>query len=126
VRNISEDKGLTAKIVASKGAFKLTVDENGNGTLSSTVGKVTFSGSPVIEKIGAKIKMVSVTFSPGEDKKVKYHATFDLKVAKLSVSGGFDMEELITSCSGLLCKAEKAMKGRHQAYELELQRIMGH
>lgn len=122
----SEDKGLTAKIVATKGPFKLTVDADGKGTLSSTAGNVTFSGSPVLDKAGANIKMVSVTFSPAEGREVKYHATFDLKVAKLSVSGGFDLEELITSCSGLLCKAAKAMKGRHQAYELELQRIMGH
>ena len=119
----SENKGLTAKIVKSKGPFKLTVDADGQGTLSGTFGNVTFSGSPVLEKIGAKIKFISVTFSPADANKVKYHATFDLRVAKMAVSGGFDMEELITTCSGLLCKAAKAMKGRHQAYELELQRI---
>jgi len=122
----SQDKGMTTKIVRSKGAFKLTLDENGNATLSATVGKVTFSGASTLEKIGANIKSVNVSFSNGGGSIVNYHATFDLKVAKIAISGNFDVEKLVTSCSGLLCQAARAMKGRHQAYEMELQRIMGH
>ena len=55
---------------------------------------------------------------------VGYTATFDLKYIKLSVSGSFNLEELITSCSGLLCRAARSLKGRHQAYDLELKKIM--
>ena len=58
--------------------------------------------------------------------KVGYNATFDLEFIKLSVLGDFDLETLITSCSGLLCRAARAMKGRHRAYDAELQRIMGY
>ncbi|WP_278248886.1 hypothetical protein [Phytopseudomonas dryadis] len=36
----------------------------------------------------------------------------------------FDLEALITACSGLLCQAARVMKGRHKAYERELERIM--
>lgn len=120
----SKDKGLTGKIVRSKGGFKLTVDQSGEATLSATAGVLTFSGSSTLEKIGIKIKFITVVFSSGVGHKVNYHASFDLKVAKISISGSFDIEDLILSCSGLLCIAARAMKGRHKAYELELQKIM--
>jgi len=122
----SQDKGLTTKIVRSKGAFKLTVDQNGNARLTGKVGAVSFSGSDTLDKIGASIKFVNVSFSNGGSGNVKYTAMIDIKSAKIAISGSFNMEKLITSCSGLLCKAARALKGRHQAYDMELQRIMGH
>jgi len=122
----SEDKGMTAKIVASKAGAKLTIDQNGNATLSGNTGAVTFTGSPVLERIGVKIKRVSISFNNKGGMNIGYRATFDLLYMKLTVMGDFDLEELITSCSGLLCKAARALKGRHHAYDLELQKIMGH
>ena len=122
----SNDREMTVKIVRSKGPFKLTVDQSGHATLSASAGKMNFSGSPALEKIGANIKSVSVNFSNGGGSKVNYHASFDIKVAKIAFTGDFDIEELIASCSGLLCQAAKAMKGRHQMYEIELKKIMGH
>lgn len=122
----SKDKGMTVKLMAQKGGAKLTVDQDGNATLSGSAGILTFSGTPVLEKIGAKIKRVSVSFEHKEGMKVDYTATFDLEYIKLSVLGDFDLEALITSCSGLLCQAARALKGRNQAYDMELQRIMGY
>lgn len=122
----SEDKGMTAKIVASKAGAKLTIDQNGNATLSGNTGAVTFTGSPVLERIGVKIKRVSISFNNKGGMNIGYRATFDLLYMKLTVMGDFDLEELITSCSGLLCKAARALKGKHHAYDLELQKIMGH
>lgn len=122
----SKDKGMTTKIVRSKGPFRLEVDQDGNARLWGTAGMLTFSGGSTLDKIGANIRNVSVSFSSGGGSKIDYRAEFDLKVAKIGISGGFDIEELITSCSGLLCKAARAMKQRHQLYELELQKIMGH
>ena len=122
----SEDKGVTAKIMYSKGPFKLSVDQDGNAKLSGSAGILTFSGSAALEAIGAKLKYVSVSFTQGEGKNINYHASFDLKVAKLAVSGSFNLEELITACSGLLCRAARALKGRQKRIDDELQRIMGH
>jgi len=122
----SQDKGVTSKIVRSKGPFRLEVDQDGNARLSGVAGTLTFSGATTLDRIGANIRAVSISFSSVGGSKVTYHAEFDLKVAKIGVSGGFDVEELITSCSGLLCQAARAMKRRHQLYELELQKIMGH
>lgn len=122
----SKDKGTTLKILAQKGGARLAIDQDGNATLSGSAGMLTFSGAPVLKQIGVKIKRVSISFSNEGGMGVGYVATYDLEYIKLSVSGSFDLEELITSCSGLLCQAARAMNGRHQAYDLELQRIMGH
>ncbi|EXJ12213.1 MULTISPECIES: hypothetical protein [Nitrincola] len=122
----SKNKGMTAKIMAEKGNAQLTVDHNGNATLSGSAGMLTFSGTPVLENVGAKIKRININFRNEEGMKVDYTATFDLEYIKLSVMGDFDLEELMTSCSGLLCQAARAFKGRDRAYNMELQRIMGH
>jgi len=122
----SKDKGMTVKIMAKKGGARLTVDQNGKATLSNTAGIVTFSGSPALDKIGAKIKRVSVSFNNKGSMRVGYSATFDLEYIKLTVIGDFDLEKLITSCSGILCKAARTLKGRHHAYDVKMQKIIGH
>ncbi len=121
----SKNKGITAKIVRSKGPFRLTVNEEGKARLSGKFGVINFSGTPVLDKIGANIKSISVNFSYGGDDIVKYHASFDLKVAKIGIYGEFDFEELIMSCSGLLCQAARLIKGRNHAYDAKLREIMG-
>ncbi|UJF22832.1 hypothetical protein [Shewanella sp. OMA3-2] len=121
----SKDKGLTTNIMVEKGKAKLVVDQNGNATLSGTAGSLTFSGTPVLNKLGVKIKRVTVDFENKGAMKVGYNATFNLEAISLTVMGDFDLEDLITSCSGLLCRAARALKGRHNAYDVELQRIMG-
>ncbi len=121
----SKDKGMTVKIMAKKGNAKLTVDQHGNATLSGSAGSLTFSGSPALEQIGAKIKRVSISFSNQDGMQVGYSATYSLEVISVTVNGDFDLEALITSCSGLLCRAARALKGRHREYDQELQEIMG-
>ena len=121
----ASDKGLTTKIVRQSGNFKLSVDQNGQVTLSGSAGALTYSGNPALQTIGTKFKRVSVAFSNGEGGIVNYKASFSLAVFSLSVSGSFDIEELITSCSGLLCKAANLLRQRNSAQEQELQRIMG-
>ncbi len=121
----SKNKGLTTKIMVEKGPAKLIVDQSGNAKLSSSAGIITFSGSPVLDEIGTKIKSFSISFNNKGNMQVGYTATVNLKIVAMTVVGDFDLEELITSCSGILCKAAKALKGRHHAYEMELQEIMG-
>ena len=123
----SKNKGVTTKIVRKKGNFKITVDGQGNATLSGAVGMMTFKASSALEGLGAKVRNISISFSKGDGNDVKYTAMFAfIGVATVSVTGKFNIEELILSCSGLLCKAARALKGRHRAYEMELQKIMGH
>lgn len=122
----SKDNGMTVKILAQKGSAKLTVDQNGKATLSGSAGRLTFSGAPVLDKLGVKIKRASISFNNMDKMKIGYTATFDLEYIKLSVFGNFDLDELITSCSGLLCRAARAIKGRHRAYDMALRKVMGY
>lgn len=55
-----------------------------------------------------------------------YALSADLEGVVFEVSGSFYLEELITSCSGLLCQVARALKGRRNGYDRELQRIMGY
>jgi hypothetical protein len=122
----SKNEGVTSKIIRSKGNFKVTVDADGNATLSGSVGMLTFKADKALSGLGAKVKNVSIFFTKGQGADVKYTATFKfVDVASISVSGFFNVEKLILSCSGLLCKAARALKGRNSAYDLELRRIMG-
>lgn len=121
----SKDKGLTAKIVASKGSAKITIDENGKAVLSNSAGMVIFNGDPALKQIGAKVKRVNILFSNQDGMNIGYKASFDLGIGKVSVSGSFDLEKLILSCSGILCKAARALKDRNSSYDRELERIMG-
>ena len=121
----SENSGATAKIVREKGNFKITVDHHGQAVLSGQTGSLTFSGSAALNTVGAKIKRVAINFTKGEGNSVEYRATFSLEIISVTVGGDFDIEQLITSCTGLLCKAANSMKRRHDLYEIELQTIMG-
>lgn len=60
------------------------------------------------------------------DGNVHFIAGIDLKITTFTVSGDFNIVDLITACSGLLCQAARLLKGRNLAAESELQRIMGY
>lgn len=122
----SEDKGLTAKIVAQKGSFKISVDQSGNASLSSSVGIVTFKGSPALESLGLKLKRASISFTRGEGFTASYIASFNFGVFVGSYSGIVDVERLIIACSGLLCIASRGIKGRDKHLEDELNKAMGY
>ncbi len=123
----SKNKGVTTKIVRSKGNFTLRVDKNGKATLSGSAGILTFKGDSALTDLGAKLKNASISFSKGDGDNIKYTAMFSfVGVASISITGLFNIEELILSCSGLLCIAARALKGSHHAYDMELQRVMGY
>jgi len=94
------DNKLTASILSQKGSAKLTVDRHGNATLSNSAGIVTFKGSPALDSVGLKIKSVSVNFTNQDGMEIGYTAAVDVKAMTVMVSGSFDLEKMITSCSG--------------------------
>lgn len=122
----SADKGLTSEIILDKGGAKLTVDQQGNAKLSGNAGVLTFSGKSALDQVGVTVKRVSADFTNEDGMNIRYSVTADLKIISVSTSGKLDLEKLITACSGLLCRAARALKGRHQAYDMELQRVMGY
>jgi hypothetical protein len=126
----SQDKGLTTKITLSKGSFKLALDDQGNAMLSSKVGILTFNGSPTLKKMGLNLKTMNASFWTESDNRIHYLATYGINVGSRTVSvgveGSFDIEELITSCSGLLCQAARHLKGFDSNVDAQMQQIMGY
>lgn len=122
----SQDKGKTISIVMGKEPFKLSVDANGNAALSSKVGILTFDGSEALEQIGLSIRALNVRFSNQGDGDVGYTASFDFKAISIGVSGTFNIEQMITACSGWLCQAARHLKGFDSNIDAQMQQIMGH
>ncbi len=110
-----------------KGPFQVNVDQKGRATLTGRAGIVSFSGDKALREIGAQVKSVSISFSNGGNGTVNYMASFSFpgKVASIHISGSFNIEKLITSCSGLLCQAARAAQDRNRVHDIELQKIMG-
>ena len=121
----SEDEGLTTAIMAKKGNARLIINQNGKATLSGAAGILTFCGKPALEKLGVAIKRVKVNFSNEGNMTVGYSATFTLEIISMTVKGRFDLEALITSCSGLVCQAARAFRRRNRTLDMELKKIMG-
>jgi hypothetical protein len=118
---------MTTNIVRKKGNFKLTVDQDGNATLSGSVGSLNFKGDSALSGLGAKIKNVSIMFSRREGNNVIYTAMYSFGgAANITISGNFDMEKLLKSCSGFLCHAVRAAKKKDAAYDMEMKRSIGY
>lgn len=124
----SKNKGLTRKIVLKKGNFKVKINEDGKVKIHGSAGAFTFNGGAALEGLGAKLKMASISFSKGDGDDINYKASFSFYggVGAISVSGSFDIIELISSCSGLLCQAARDIRSRNNSQGRRLQEIMGH
>lgn len=122
----TKNKGLTTKIVRKKGNFKITIDQNGKVKLHGSAGVLSFNGGTALEAIGAKVKFATIHFSKAEGDNINYKANFSFAggVASILLTGTFNIEDLITSCSGLLCQAARLLKGNNKINEKRLKEIM--
>ncbi|WP_104025518.1 hypothetical protein [Vibrio hyugaensis] len=121
----SSKKGITTSIMLKAGNAKLTVNQNGDCVLSGKAGIVTFKGKGVLEELGVEVKRIGVSFKIAEDGNVEYSGTMTWGFFSVSVKGIFNAEELILSCSGLLCRAARAYKNRPDQIERQLATAMG-
>ena len=71
------------------------------------------------------IKRVKVNFSNEGDMIIGYSATFTLEIVSMTIKGKFDLEALITSCSGFLCQAARALTRKDRTLDMELEKITG-
>jgi len=123
----STNEGLTTKIFREAGAFRLTVDQEGNVELTGKAGVVRMSGTPTLDKLGVALRRLTVNFLGDENGDIRYTAGVGVKGGgTLTVSGSFNIVKLITACSGLVCQAARHLKGHGPAADLELQRAMGY
>jgi len=120
-----ENEGLTKKLVTSAGPLKLKVDEDGNGSLMGSVGVVNFSASDAIKDIGLSFKGASVAFGSDRNGNLTYRASFTFVGITPLIRGTIDVEKLIMSCSGLACRAARAIGNRQDLVDMELRKAMG-
>jgi hypothetical protein len=123
----TQNSGMTTKIVMDKGAFKLSVDEDGNAELTGKLGHLRFTAGPTLEKIGLGMRRISVSFAGKQDGDVDFVADVGMpNKATVTFYGTFNIVKLITECSGMLCQAARLLKGFDAATDAKLQQIMGY
>lgn len=120
-----KDEELTARLIRQAGPVRLAIDDRGSATLSGSAGHLAFSASEALTQLGVKIKFATVMMMVGEDGSLRYNATFRSPYASASIAGSIDVERLITHCSGLLCRAARALQTRPRHLDHELSRAMG-
>ena len=117
----SNNEGITTKLVRKAGPFTMRIDEKGRVELSGKMGHFKFDGKPTLEKMGVDLKMASLMFSNAGNNRLNYSAKIKLAAVELEYSSTLDVEELLLSCSGLLCIAARAMKDRTNQIDRSLQ-----
>lgn len=112
---------LTASIVKDRGRFSLRVDHNGRAKLSGKAGVVRFSATEEVNQFGLDLKLASIMFFGTDSEKIRYTATFKFAGGlDIKFSSSLDVEKLVLSCSGLLCRAARSLKQRHKMIDKSL------
>ena len=117
----SNNEGITTKLVRKAGPFTMRIDEKGKVELSGKMGHFKFDGKPTLEKMGVDLKMASLMFSNGGHNQLNYSAKIKLAAVEFEYSSTLNIEELMLSCSGLLCIAARGMKDRTNQIDRSLQ-----
>lgn len=121
-----KNEGVTSSLIREAGNVRLTVDQNGNASLSGKAGSTRFSASEATKQLGIAVRRVTVMMSVDDDGNLRYNASFDFPVASVTVRGSIDVEALILACSGLLCRAARLINGRSVQRDRQLQEAMGY
>lgn len=114
------NKGITVNLLKQAGGFRIAVDSRGIAVITGRAGAFTFSSEEAFNTFGLAVKSASIEFHSDGENFVGYRGTINLALFTLTVDGRFDVEQLILACSGLLCRAARALKGRSLLYERQL------
>ncbi len=115
---------ITTALIRDKGPFSLSIDNNGNASLSGKAGVVKFSVSDELKEYGADFRYASIMFSGNRHGMITYKASAGIG-ATITVSGVLDVENLILNCSGLLCIAARALKNRAHMIDKSINASIG-
>ena len=115
---------MTASILREAGPVKLKVSDDGTATLSGQSGKVTYSASTVLSEVGVQIRRVGISMSVNDEGNLQYQARFWTGAITLNTRGTIDVEALLLTCSGMLCRAARALQKRTGLIEQKLDRAL--
>lgn len=120
------DAGITAKLMREAGRVTVSVDHTGMATITGRAGVVVVSVAEATDALGVYVRAVTILMSADGSGGIRYNAEFRLGVAAVGVSGSIDIERLILSCSGLVCRAARMLNGRSDQLNRQLLEAMGH
>ena len=121
----SKDSGLTSNILMNSRNATLTIDQEGQVSLSSSLGILVFNGDSAINSMGIAFKRVKVIFSNSTGMNVGYSVNVSLFSVSFGFRGSIDLKKLMTACSGLLCRAARLLSSRRDQLDSELLQAMG-
>lgn len=91
--------------------------------MSGKAGLVRIDVKDQLTSFGIDLNYISVMLSGNKNGKLIYQLSFGFKNGVIgTVFGVLDVEKLILSCSGLLCRAAKALKKRHALIDSSLRK----
>lgn len=120
-----QNRGLTTALVREAGPLSLSVNEKGEATLTGNAGRVSFSGKDTLREIGVNAGVFRAMLAVDEEGGLRFNASIRVGFASVAASGSIDVEKLITACSGVLCKAARALQGRPSHVDRQLQEALG-
>lgn len=120
----AKNEGLTASIIREVGSAKISVNTDGSATLSGQAGAVTYLASDAIKELGVQASRIGIAMAIDEEGQLEYTARFFIGAMVLTARGTIDVEQLILSCSGFLCRAARALQGRTRTVDAELGRAL--
>ena len=119
------DGEVTSRLLKSTGPVTVAVDHHGNASISGNAGRLTFSVSEALQDLGMQLRVADVSMHVDDEGMIEFTANFRfVRAASASTRGRIDVEQLITSCSGLLCRAARALKGAGAARDKQLQEAL--
>lgn len=86
---------------------------------------VVVSAGQATRELGVSVRAITVMMTVDGAGDIRYNAQFRLGVAAVGVSGSIDVEKLLLSCSGLLCRAARMLNGRSAHLDRQMLEAMG-
>ncbi len=117
----SDRKAATLALVGTKGPFQMRIDQNGDVEVSGKKAHFKIKGKPVLDEMGLDLKAGSIMFSNAGDNRLNYTIKAKVGVVDVEYHSMINVEELLLSCSGLLCRAARALKDRTNQIDRSLQ-----
>lgn len=121
----STDQGTTLKILRSAGRFTLSVSNDGQASLKSSIGVVRFQGSSAIRTFGVGAGPLEVRLWNSGGNKIHYSGIIKQSGIYGKIQGSLDIVKFITACTGLVCEAARLLDGRQEAINSRIRRAIG-
>lgn len=78
-----------------------------------------------LKEIGVSAGVFRAMLSVNESGDLRFNARVRVGIASVSAGGTIDVEQLLVTCSGVLCRAARALSGRPAQVDRQLREALG-